>query len=205
MENLSIVSDYIYNDKDEKRVRINIHSKEINYVNELNELIKSSFDLGVGSKIVEDGVIYLVVYTKADKSVLNNYMQVLMAKGNFDIMGSIFPDIKEWSVYYPFTLSIIEPQSIFDFVSGEMTIFVLIESRNLIKQFAEEGYNVKVDCVNKTIIFLGSTIPGIKPAIKKVNNIFFNRIFYEFISPYWLVNEVLSRERYVQSQIQSDK
>jgi hypothetical protein len=98
--------------------------------------------------------------------------------------------------YYPFSLSIYDPNAWYDFCSGKLGIIVAADTRVIEEKLSCEGISLKITAEwNKfpvELTGLGSNA-GNKNNKMLVGGHFFGRLFYEFLSMDWLLDEVIYR------------
>lgn len=86
--------------------------------------------------------------------------------------------------YFPFTLSIRDPQHLYEFIKGDLTLAVLVETSEIINQFVNSGVKAVLSLDENYVIWMrlnGGT------ATSAVSRQMFGRLYYEFESLSWFV------------------
>ena len=112
---------------------------------------------------------------------------------------------QEWGNYYPFTLSIKSPESLYDFINGDVFIFVVLDFSVIEKKSKEIGFDVEpvFDGVI-SLKFIKSVGSGESLEFLMSDHLF-GRVPYEFLSLEWLFNEVKSSLESIENEITSQK
>jgi len=86
---------------------------------------------------------------------------------------------------FPFTLSIRDADSLYDFIRGEITLAVAVDPSELVRQFSVDGIDVILrDDDNTYAVWMRRK--G-QPGTSAVSRQMFGRLFYEFQSLSWFV------------------
>jgi hypothetical protein len=172
---------------------------EIHHRDALNALISSALESGKSTyRQVEEGMFYLVeVYGEF------SLPEVLKQFKNPPIV-SLLNDVKYNNVgYYPFTLSLTSPDHIFRFYAGEFVILIIVDSdvvSNFFKSsnlacrlLEDEGWAMEISEADEADITYKS----------RVGRHFCGRLFVEFLSLNWFLNEVAVRVRSEDRSVQT--
>jgi len=119
---------------------------------------------------------------------------LLLSKPPGSLIISLINELKYSGLgYYPFSLSIYEPTAWYDFYSGNLMIIVAIDTKVIEEKLSREGISIKLtaewDRFPVELTSLGSKA-GNKSLI---GGHFFGRLFYEFLSLDWLLDEMVYR------------
>jgi len=195
---LENIANYLTYDKSDKLPyiegdvqRLATHGPEIDNRDQLNSMIsrahrgKSKYCL----EEVEPGLYYGATY------VANTDMfSLLLGKPPGSLIISLINELKYSGLgYYPLSLSIYEPTAWYDFYSGALMILVAIDIKLIEEKLSREGISIKLtaewDRFPVELTSLGSKT-GNKSLI---GGHFFGRLFYEFLSLDWLLDEMVYR------------
>jgi hypothetical protein len=198
---LENIADYLTHNKSDKisKVygefqRLLIHSPEINHRDRLNSIITNAH--GSTSKYcfdeVESGLYYCATYVAN-----TNILSPLVNKPPGSLIISSINQLKYSGLgYYPFSLSIYEPDNWYDFYLGKLMIIIAADTKVIEEKVSRQGISIKITGEwNKfpiEITDLGSD--GRNKSNKSlVGGHFFGRLFYEFLSMDWLMDEIIYR------------
>jgi hypothetical protein len=193
---LQKVMNYVLSDRAENLfgqkatfVRKSLSVPERNHLGWLNRLIKQAARDGDAARQVERGLYYIVTYS-GDTKLLKKAIQCC---GSPPMVGLVNAFKYTNNGHYPFTLSISDPAALFDFYAGSLIITVIVDPAILTDDFAARGYQIE---------FLKSedyafTLIGARPSILHnkvdIGRHFWNRIYIEFLSLHWYVEELSQR------------
>jgi hypothetical protein len=165
--------------------RVEIGPEEVTRTDEINTCIEAAKDSGFAHRSPEPGLHYVC----------------LRETGNMDDFNDVIPrdsivtylnrskSNETWMPYYPFTLSIREPQDLYNFMNGDMTLFVAVHVPTMVEGFAARGLFADVSTEDDdyllTLSRLGSK-PPTDPFVKLSKGLFL-RIAHEFQSLEWFV------------------
>jgi len=174
--------------------RLVTHSPEINHGDRLNSIITRACE-STGKycfEEVEPGLYYGATY------VANTDMfGLLLSKPPGSLIFSLINELKYSGLgYYPFSLSIYEPTAWYDFYSGNLMIIVAIDTKVMEEKLSREGISIKLTAEwDRFPVEL--TSPGSNAGKKSlIGGHFFGRLFYEFLSLDWLLDEMIYRYHY---------
>lgn len=88
--------------------------------------------------------------------------------------------------YYPYCLSIKATEDYLDFLSGKLQIFHFFDGASLQPIANKYGYNYEFLGQEEMYVEFPHKVDDAKFAISQH---FFSRIFFEYISPSWLIND----------------
>ena len=172
-------------------LRVSAHSPEEDHLSEINNLLKQALQIGYSDLLeVEKGLAYYV-----DTEYSDDRGEKLLRAMN-EMMGQprvVMPRFSKLG-YIPFVLSIINPDTAFNFYNGDLVIIVIFDLNAIIDRFA--SYNLFIEYLNdKTYFFkIKNKSPGNgKLDEMTVSRYLFDRICYEFLSLDWLIEELAYR------------
>lgn len=194
-QNLEILHNYLYTDQAENYrgmpnvTRVDMQQNEVAYLENINSLMDTSIENGYAFERPEESVIYFVSFgCVATKEILSEVFFGVSQPQVFFINSAKKESL--WMNYYPFTLTIRDPEHLYAFLAGDLTIVVIIDvaklkelalERNcelaLIKDNEEYGWEISME------------IPGYSEQIKyRLSHHLIERIAFEFISPTWILD-----------------
>jgi len=170
--------------------RIAIHGPEIDRRDQLNSIISRAHRSTSKSCLeeVEPGLYYGATY------VANTDMfGPLLSKTPGSVIISLINELKYSGLgYYPFSLSICEPTAWYDFYSGNLMIIVVIDKKVIEEKLSRAGISLKLtaewDRFPMELIGLSSN-----DGKALIGGHFFGRLFYEFLSLDWFLDEMIYR------------
>lgn len=172
--------------------RISLKTNEENYIKDINLLIEESKENGVASKLVEEGVLYFVAHSDPNNfEILSKQLQVnKLDKPVAFIVNHM--KLNELG-YYPFSLSISNPENYFDFIAGNFVIAICIDY-DVIQKIATENKFVFRETNDCDMPFEFKVDKEVKnPTVESIliSNHLFTRVFTEFTSLNWLIADSL--------------
>ena len=189
------LADYLRTDRTTIRdYEVTRRESTIEYIahcSELNKLLQEATTTGFGFSEVERGLYY--------------YVEMQEKKARFQsIIGSLpHPPIvcflnmfRQSNIgYYPFTLSIEDPETVFKFYDGQSRIFVLIDPDVIRSKIQAHGLTVEFEEDDEWFLSItagpNDNSSRNQLGAMKVGRHFFNRIPFEFISLDWLIEETI--------------
>jgi len=196
VNDLKNIYEYLLTDKTDKlyglpgkMVRRPIHSDEVYHTKEINALINDSISKGLVFDEVEKGLIYFVA-TRYDKD--------LMDKGiNLSRKKPILEHLNQMSFiglggYHPFTLSIRDPEALYNFYDGKLQIVVAVDPSVITEFFDQEGYDIRFleKDYHNVMAISPKRLSATGPKHIFVGRHYFGRVFYEFLSLKWVLGEL---------------
>lgn len=189
------LTEYLQNDQIEKDGylvrRVASNSAENNYILEMNILLAEARNDGFGFMQVEEGLFYYVETDYAE----DRLKTIVQGLRNPPIV--FFLNALKYTAlgYYPFTLSICNPETLYGFYQGELLIFVFVDpqtisskflNNNLVVSFIQDedwAFSVQHNNSDNTNV--------IGPL--NVGQHLWGRIGYEFLSLDWFVEEIIHK------------
>lgn len=169
----------------EKMKRVSLETSEIHFNDIFNNAIQTSL-LGKSSSISpEEGVLYVIINSSSDIE----YVELI--KGIAEPIVFMLNQSKTeqvWGNYYPFTLSLKTPETLYSFLKGEIYVIVILDGF-VMKKIAESiGYKLEVVMDGSVGLIFTKDVDGINEPIKIVaSEHYFRRIAYEFLSLKWFL------------------
>ncbi|MGK4566767.1 hypothetical protein [Flavobacterium sp. 3HN19-14] len=184
-------------------VRIDLETPELNYIDKINSLVSEAKENGTSHILIEDGLIYVISYNKFSEETYNTIFQEHKFKNPitcFLLKEDIFH-----KAYHPLILILNNSQYFWDFMSGKISIMVMYDL-DLIKDIAlknnydfelidDAEYIMQFNRTNEVEYFEGF----------KMSYHYFGRIFYEFISPKWLLENNFKMMRGFKDEVGNDE
>jgi hypothetical protein len=171
------------------------HAPERDCVPQLNTLISDAMHHGQAFGDVEIGLSYLITgwATNDIVDVLRGALDGKRHPFSFILNGRKF-DIYG---YYPFTLSIHDPDAIYAFYSGALVITVVVDRAALVYAAAEQGVDVRFTTDKEYPLEIMAREQGDSDKARSimVGWHFYHRLAYEFLSLRWFVDELVYRAK----------
>lgn len=198
---LENIANYLTYDKSDKLPyiegdvqRLATHGPEINNRDQLNSIISRAHRSKSKHYLeeVEPGLYYGATY------IANTDMfSLLLGKPPGSLIISLINELKYSGLgYSPFSLSIYEPTAWHDFYSANLMIFVAIDIKLIEEKLSREGISIKLTAEwDKFPVELTSLGSDARNKLL-IGGHFFGRLFYEFLSMDWLLDEMIYRYHY---------
>jgi hypothetical protein len=169
--------------------RVALPLPETNYASAMNECIERSKRTGFAAIRPEDGLTYMCI--RSTEAVERLAEQPL---GPHCIVTCVNEPngAGTWMPYYPFTLSIREPQALYEFINGDITLIVILDALSVIKQFAAKGLHAQFVEHPGVVLFVSkSGAVRNEDPFSTISTDLFSRLFYEFESIKLLIDTQL--------------
>jgi hypothetical protein len=174
-------------------IRISAKENDHNNISRLNELIEDSLSSGEAYAEVEQGLFYFIsTHSRPEK------IKMIMRECEEPILGFAHLFMYANLGYYPVTLSIRNPLALYDFYLGRLVIVTVIDSAIIKRRFEQYGFSVEIRMDQQRPIILSRE--GLESPIT-IGNHLFNRVFAEFLSFGWLLDELANRVNSTESMI----
>lgn len=177
--------------------RSELTQPEVTYIDELNKCIEKSFGSGIATVSPEEGLHYIVVSKKLDAKVLGS---VVTAHSTICLLNET-KMAQAWMPYYPFTLSIRNPQHLYKFIRGEFSIIVVIDREVMIRLFKEGGIDATFIYDDDYAIQMQDSGTSIEQGASRTSNQLFGRIPFEFQSLKWFVSQQIDNHNMIISTL----
>lgn len=189
----------LYGLNDWKFARLPVVAEEKHHRDQLNTLVGVAYKDGFAFSKVEEGLYYWIVVGGHSGS-----WEVETGKpGGFSRLLEEFRDKQPILFFaneskfstqgrYPYTLSIRDPEALFDFYSGWLLVYVIIDTDLMSANFAAHGLKMTFEDDEDVALTITNTDPDkaedhFGPML--VSRHFFERLAYEFLSLDWFVEE----------------
>lgn len=176
----------------QKMQRKKLGSPEINYLSTINELIEISKSKGSAFRLAEPGLLYFVSHNEPST---NEDISLVFAKNEIEkpiafMLNAIkFPE----QGYYPFSLSIYNPNNFLDFIEGEFSIIIFVDMR-YVDKIAKEYKFIREPSDDPQFVFsFKNEKENAELTEFKMSIHFFQRIPIEFVSLKWLFTDTFDR------------
>lgn len=164
-------------------IRQSLVSKVQDHIEKVNDLIKEARQRGFALQTVETGLTILATF----KDEIEDFENLL---SDLQLAEPILFCQNNYAVtqfgYYPYCLSIKATEDYLDFLSGKLQIFHFFDGASLQPIANKYGYNYEFLGQEEMYVEFTHKVDDAKFAISQH---FFLRIFFEYISPSWLIND----------------
>jgi len=166
-----------------------MHSDSVYYTNEMNSLINDAVAEGVAYSEVEKGLIYYVAI-RFEKDLLDKAINLCRKKPIIAHLNQM--KFLQMGGYSPVTLSIRDGEALYKFYDGQLNIIIAVDPSTIENVAEQRGYDVQIieDSDHAMLISAKRPVPT-GPQSIFVGRHLFGRIFSEFLSPHWLLNELV--------------
>lgn len=167
----------------ESMQRVELHGEERHHGDEFNKALDLSKDSPYIKLNPEKGLYYIVLNTAHEK----DYDEIFEGIENAVVyMLNQAKTEQHWDNYYPFVLSIKDPNNLYRFISGDIYALVAI-SRAVLKDMASDiGYELEFsEYENESFIFSKSIDGYDEPFRAIVSEHFSGRLGLEFMTLEW--------------------
>ncbi len=163
---------------------------EVDFRDEINSIIEEAIERGCCVQEVETGLVYVVAtefgYTsEALRSFADRQPKGKVWVAHLNNLGS--------TAYYPFTLSIRNPQALYDFYAGTLSITIILYKDVIARRLQAEGLALRDSSCQNKWGFEVAAIQKNDPRFGQVaiGHHLFNRIFTEFLSFHWFFGQLI--------------
>ena len=147
----------------------------------MNACIQAARRDGWNAVCPERGLVYAAVF-RGDP--VNDLVDNLDMARPMIFLLNIDKRENTWAPYQPFTNSIRDPQDLFDFVVGNLTLIVIVDAAVVCDRLTMPGWRVSLLDQPDYIVLLEEQKSGAKVAISAQ---FLGRLGYEFMSLDWFI------------------
>jgi hypothetical protein len=176
---------------DVKRTELAVSEK--NYLSILDDAIKSALTEGLYITDLEPG-IRLIVGSKLQQP---SYTMFAGLNKPLVAMLNMAKNQKAWYCYYPFTLSLRNPEHLYAFLSGDVVVIVAVDLSRLQSRAAELGFICTVpDEADYAFQFELPADSSGTPFIAQMSRHFANRIAFELLSWEWILNDLRLKSKH---------
>jgi hypothetical protein len=191
------ILDYLHTDRTEKLFgtektiqRVPAHAKPNYNTDQLNEVLNEALVKKSSHKRVEDG-LYYVAATQFDPEVLKEISR--SCKGKM-IAAVVDPQAYGDFGYYPLTLSIRNPEALYMLCAGELSIIIVLDMGVVKEKLKASEIRLEALTEGRDAGLVAQSVqPGdSQPEEMKIGKYFFNRVFTEFLSIDWFVQQIIA-------------
>jgi hypothetical protein len=177
-----------------KVARIDSAIEYIDHCAEFNDLLREATTNGFSYREVEQGLHYYIE-TQKNEALLQSIIGSLSCLP----IAYILSMFRQSNVgYYPFTLSIEDPEFVYKFYNHQIAILILIDPDIVKSKIAAYGFTAEFEKDGEGVLKIIAKRSGSPNHNKqnpgegiKVGRHFFDRIPFEFISLDWLIGEAI--------------
>ncbi len=174
-------------------VRVDAHAPELHYLDEINQLIAQARIQSLASRQVEPGLMYLAV--KSTVQALQD-IQVCLDQTARSMTTPLMFVLNEHKYdtlgYYPLTLSIADPQAVYEFYAGDLCLVVIADLGVVFRRASAKGYQLKFIAGDHSVLEVVDQNQDTEPTNRlTVGYHLFGRVGLEFLSLEWLTDEII--------------
>lgn len=173
----------------EKIVRVAHQAEEINYTDALNLCVKVATRSGAALCSPEDGLFYVVI-SRDDIDIGNIIDKMSLVRPAVFFLNEI-KSARAWAPYSPFTLSIRNRDALFNFIWGEIFIYVFYETSKL--QHMAEAKGLMMTFFDEESDYMFEISIPQSGGVMRISKQFFTRMATEFTSPEWIFQTSLEK------------
>lgn len=171
----------------EKIRRVMHKTREVLYVDMMNECIAAAVKKGVAWRSPEDGLYYAAI--SDDRVQIDDLMaEFELAQPAVFFLNEVKAH-RAWSPYSPFTLSIRNRDALFQFIWGDILLFVFYDLEVFRKLAVSQDLEIEFSLQESDYAF-ELTQPGGAGKIRMGNQMF-SRLAFDFTSPAWLFRRTM--------------
>lgn len=168
-----------------------LRAPEQDQIDHLNELIYEAIAKGESGATVEDGLYYIVTFKDSGTQGLESVIRKCCAPPIVYYLNMIkYNNIG----YYPFTLSIRDPNALYAFYNGDLLISVIIDPSVVINRLGARGLSAMLSSSEDWALQVKAT-NKIRSSTGEmtISHYLFARLALEFLSLSWFLDEVTYR------------
>jgi hypothetical protein len=169
-----------------KRVEHAVHER--NYLDILDQAMQSALAENVFVADLERGTRLMAIANvgEPDYSALFAEME-----RPFAFILNTAKNEQTWGCYYPFTLSIRDPQNLYAFLRGDVIVIVAFDFSQIEYRAAEQGFSCSLLNEESYAIEFTYPIDGLEPKfVAKMSTHLTNRVAFELLSWEWILEDL---------------
>lgn len=158
------------------------------HVDEINHLLEVAVREGYAFGKIEEGLYY---YTETSENK-SDFASIIKNNLPNPPIAYFLNGIKySCTGYFPFTLSIRDPEILFDFYQGNIIIIVLVDRDVITTKIRSQGLDVSFEQGNDWVLSIENpeTVKRTGPLV--LGRFLFDRIAFEFLSLDWILTETI--------------
>lgn len=172
-------------------LRSEVTRPDIDYAGSANICIAEGMRNGTSRVSPESGLYYICIRRDATAHQLR---EIDVPRECLAGMPQAAKSSSTWMPYRPFTLSIRDAETLYAFIVDDITLLVLIHIPTMLSIFAAKGFEaVLVDHEDVVMTVTRVNFDENKDARLAISRGFFARIYYEFLSLEWFVENAIHR------------
>lgn len=177
-------------------VRLEVPGSDTTHADVMSDCIDRSRETGFAAASPEPGLTYICIRSVEAASGLDQYMKPRT-------IATILNEAKtgaQWMPYFPFALSIRRKEDLYDFMNGDVTSMILLDTDSVVEAFAANG--LVATFVDHPQVTLVVTRPGAQPGKDPISGIstgYFARLFYDFETVANFVDMELKHITYIET------
>jgi hypothetical protein len=199
IEKMSRLSEYLTTDRVTDwyhpgvMTRLAFEQEEVNHRNQLNELIAIALQSHSSYRQVEDGLHYLVVAPPPGVEPDFHALSDIAPSFRNPPVAVIVNQLKQNNVaYFPFPLSITNPQHTLKFYNGDFLIMIFLDTDFVLSYLQHNGISAQfVDDAEWKLTLRNDSPSDGELHEAKVSEHFMSRLFAEFLSLSWLLDVII--------------
>jgi hypothetical protein len=176
-----------------KSTRVSFKNNVVDYISEINRLIANAKEVGLVVEQVEKGLVYVINYDNPFNS------QELNSKLNRQNLVSPIPfslnqtHINDFG-YYPLPLIFEKSEYYIDLIKNKLEIFVFFDFNVWKKKLNRKRFKLELSEDENYIFWISGFLKG-EPFKLGIGTYLMNRVFFEFLSPDFLFDEIMSFDK----------
>jgi hypothetical protein len=171
--------------------RSSVSRPDVDYAANVNACMVESLRIGVGCATPEAGLYYVCIGPAATSDQLSQVAPPQECLVNFPQAAK---SSSTWMPYTPFTLSIRDADALYAFIVDDITLLIAVHIPTMLSLFESRGFHaVLVDDENVAMTITPANFDENKDPRLAISRAFFARVFYEFLSLDWFVENAVHR------------
>lgn len=162
---------------------------EVIYLGALNRCIEIAYRSKAAWCSPEDGLFYLVIRV-GDVDISNIFEDMKLSAPTIFFLNQA-KSARAWAPYSPFTLSIFSEEALFDFIWGELMIFVIYETSKL--QRIAEAKGLTMTILDEDSEYMFEIVVPQSDGWVRVSKQMFSRVAMDFVSPEWILQASIEK------------
>jgi len=187
---------YLQTDRTQKLYKIEgefrrhaLHSQEIHYRNRMTELVSKALADGNAVEEVECGLFYMAT-TQFNPVILTTINEKLKGQP----IAALVNQIGKNNAYYPIMLSISNPEALYRFYTGELTIIVIVDTGVIEEKLKPLNLSFRLTLNNTDWMaeITNAQQHDNEFSFLKMSYMLWNRLYTEFLSLDWFLDEMIN-------------
>jgi hypothetical protein len=174
--------------KNRKSRRIGFGAKEVHYRDKIDVLVLEALKNGVAAMEAESGLLYIVSTSEFSPEITSSVLENLLKKFTGKPMASLLSRNSRSYLYFPIILTIQDPESVYRFYNGQISIVTIVDIG--VVESKLRAQNLSINIIENDDEWTAEVIEN-KALIMKIGSSLWFRLYAEFISLEWFVNEII--------------